>query len=463
MTMVRAGLFGLSVLVATSLSATSRPAAVSIHRDTRAELADINLAVAVATAQEQAGGADGLPVAWCGEPRGDDDVAHAATAGARIKVVYAFAADRPNRFAEWADALQADVAITQRFLSAQTGGRKALRFDMGTSCGPTFADIQTVALPGPRAQYADDFGALASAVRTAIGDDGTARNAVILADGLAGGAVEYGLGETFMGAAGERPGPENPHNRGGLSAILFSRDGAPAPGPGARGWWPEGFLHEITHTLGAVQWSAPHSTQPAGGSDPRYGHCWQGADVMCYTEDSSAAHELVTDCPRLDGMIPQSYDCGRDDYFNPAPPPDSYLATHWNTYDSAFFADCAELAPGCGGGELWVPSPPAATDGPVVIGTPRRGTALSVSNGRWLNRPTTFGFQWERLTARGWRAIAGATRQRYTPGAPDLGRRLRVTVIAGNADGAAGSTSAETAPVGAIGLQRAKRATRRAR
>jgi len=89
-----------------------------------------------------------------------------------------------------------------------------------------------------------------------------------------------------------------------------------------------------------VQWSAPHSTQPLGRQDPRYGHCWQGADVMCYLEDSGAAHAMTQDCAALPGAIPQNYDCGRDDYFSPSPAPGSYLATHWNTYDSAFLAPC---------------------------------------------------------------------------------------------------------------------------
>ena len=109
------------------------------------------------------------------------------------------------------------------------------------------------------------------------------------------------------------------HNRGGFASVVFSRDGKEAPGAGARGWWPEGMLHEITHNLGGVQWSAPHSTQPVGLQDPRYGHCWQGYDVMCYLEDAGAAHAMRNDCPRIGGAIPQTYDCGHDDYFNPSP------------------------------------------------------------------------------------------------------------------------------------------------
>ena len=168
---------------------------------------------------------------------------------------------------------------------------------------------------------------------------------MILADTLNGGSYDYGLGENVLGTVGDRRGSGNVHNRGGFASVLFSRDGLAAPGAGARSWWPEGFLHEISHNLGAVQWSAPHSTQPAGSTLAGYGHCWQGADVMCYLEGPGAAHAMQYDCPRVGGAIPQAYDCGRDDYFNPAPPAGSYLATHWNVYDSAFLAPCARDRP----------------------------------------------------------------------------------------------------------------------
>ena len=103
---------------------------------------------------------------------------------AQFKVVYAYAADRPNRFAGFADALQADVAITERFLSAQSGGTKAIRFDMGTRCGQQYIDLQVVALPGPRSAYAGDFAAITDAVGRALGTPAGPRNTVILADSL---------------------------------------------------------------------------------------------------------------------------------------------------------------------------------------------------------------------------------------------------------------------------------------
>lgn len=458
---IGAAVFALLTLALPTYALTQQPKERLTHLDTRGQLQDVNLAEVVVTANAAADGADGLPTTWCGEDRTTDNTANAATpAGkAQFKVVYAFAADRPNRFAGWRDAIQANVAIVQRFLSAQDGGTKAIRFDMGTSCGAQYVDIQIVPLPGTRGQYADNFGAISNAVQRALGASSTPRNAIVIADGLAGGTQEYGLGETIMGASGEKQGATNVHNRGGLTSILFSRDGAAAPTGSRWGWWPEGFLHEMTHNLGAVQWGAPHSTQPRGGSAPNYGHCWQGADVMCYVEDAGAAHGMQIDCAGLPGAIPQNFDCGRDDYFNPAPTPGSYLATHWNTYESAFLAPCGEIAPACGGGALWVPQAPASTSPPTVGGATRRGATLTAGPGAWSNGPTRYGYQWQRLAAGGWEDIDSASAATYTVTSDDLGRRLRVTVVATNPDGSATAASNPTAPVGAAGVNRAASTT----
>ena len=152
-----------------------------------------------------------------------------------------------------------------------------------------------------------------------------------------------------MGADGEQPGADNPHNRGGLSAVAVQPRRRRAARPGRRGWWPEGLLHEITHTLGAVQWGAPHSTQPPG-SRTRATAIAGRAPTSCATPRTPARpSSCASTARRCQGTIIESYDCGRDDYFNPAPPPGSYLATHWNMYDSAFLARCAEVVPACGG------------------------------------------------------------------------------------------------------------------
>jgi hypothetical protein len=416
------------------------------HRDTRDELSLVDVAATAAAAAAP----DALPYGWCGDERASDDVVHAALPAnsPRFKIVYVHPADRPDRFGAWRDAIQANVALVQRFLASQSGGRKALRFDMGTRCGPQFVDLQVVHLSGPRSRYVDNFTSIVTEVENKIGPSDAPRNVVVYADTLNGAGYDYGLGENVLGAYGERPGTDNVHNRGGFASVLFSRDGQPAPGAGARGWWPEGLLHEITHNLGGVQWSAPHSTQPFGGQDPRYGHCWQGADVMCYLEDSGASHAMRNDCPRLGGAIPQVYDCGRDDYFNPAPPAGSYLATHWNVYNNDFLAPCAKVAPACGGGMAGlVPEPPVATAGPQVIGSPRRGDVVTANGGTWRNGPISYAYRWQRLRGSKWLSIPGATRANYRAKRADRGRRLRVQVVATNQDGKASAASPPTARV----------------
>jgi hypothetical protein len=205
-----------------------------------------------------------------------------------------------------------------------------------------------------------------------------------------------------------------------------------------------------------VQWGAPHSTAPTTGADRSpYGHCWQGADVMCYLENSGAAHEMRDDCATFAGTIDQSYDCGRDDYYNPAPAAGSYLATHCNTYDSAFMATCPTITPACGGGELWVPAPPVATTAPSIGGHPRRGAPLQTDDGTWLNQPDTYTRTWQRLTKNRWVTVSSASAARYTPSTQDPRTPLRVVVAAENADGATASTSAPTAPIAAIAITRA--------
>jgi hypothetical protein len=448
------------------LAAFATPAAAHsptlTHRDTRDELSPVSVAATAAAAD--APGA--LPYAWCGDPRTTDGTTNAtlSPASPRFKLIYAHPADRPDRFAEWRDALQANIALLQRFMAAQSGGAKGLRIDMGTECGPQYVDLQVVHLPGPRARYVDDFQAIVRDVEPKLGESDAPRNVVVLADTLNGGDYDYGLGENVLGPAGERPGADNVHNFGGFASVLFSRDGVRAPGAATRGWWPEGLLHEMTHNLGAVQWSAPHTTQPAGLASPSYGHCWQGYDVMCYVEAPGAAHAMRYDCPRTGGAIPQVYDCGRDDYFNPSPPPGSYLARSWNVYDSAFLAPCRQIAPACGGGmEAEVPAPPVSTAAPRVAGRPRRGFKLLAKAGGWRNGPLSLAYRWQRHLGGQWRTIAGARRATYVPKTADRGRRLRVQVIASNPDGRASAASPPTARVADVSACRARRPAARCR
>jgi hypothetical protein len=421
------------------------PGAVT-HRDTPADLADANINDALVagslTSRSTAALPQYLPTTWCGSQRSTDDAIHAAfpLSGAQVKVVYAYAADRTNDSSVWSDSLQGNVSNIERYLALQSGGRRALRFDMGTDCGPQYVDIQVVALPNVREYYRDNFSRVATAVRAQVDFTHGPRNVFVLADDLTDQNV-YGTGEVFPTA--DQPGPTNAHNDGDFAAIMWVRSNTT---PNASGWQPTVALHEMTHNLGGVAWSAPHTSHPSNGdpNDGTYSHCWDGQDVMCYDDGPGKAHAYETfHCPLASGAIPQTYDCGHDDYYDPAPAPSTYLATHWNVYDSDFMASCTQLQTACGGDV--VPAPPVNQAAPTITGTARRGVMLIAGTGSWLNTPSSYAVQWQRALGPAFTDIAGATTAAYVPTIADAGSALRVIVTAANTDGAAVAASAPTA------------------
>jgi hypothetical protein len=426
------------------------------HADTGQDLADVDIAAIARVAQNAANPTvaaanDGLPEDWsCSASSADVVGAHTTFDPAlrQIHVVYAYALGAWDQtlFDEWADRLQGDVSVVQRFLSAQSGGRKGLRFDMGTTCSDAEVDITAIELPRIRADYLaldldDRFDALADDVWARFGSDPTQpRDLMILADNLTATTNSWvGLGEYW---GDSRPDGANLNNRGGLTSVLW----ATANSPGDAGatnptWWPEGFLHEITHNLGGVQRSSEHATL--------FGHCWDEHDVMCYDDGSGIG--MVNMCPSSASTIDEAYDCGKDDYYAPAPAPGSYLATHWNVYDSGFMADCADVAPACGGGGGPTPTPPVNSVPPAIAGTAKVGQTLAASRGMWLNSPTYYSYRWQRETAFGWSTISGAKSATYTPVAADSGLRVRAVVTATNVDGAVLSASEPSASVASVG------------
>jgi hypothetical protein len=286
-----------------------------------------------------------LPEPWCGTQRTADDTANAVNPrAASVKVIYAYAADQPNRFAAVADRLQANVSLLSRFVAGQAGGRRTIRFDMGTDCGPAFVDVQVLALPNPLAYYvvagSPQFERLVGDVRAAVNAAAGPRNYAVYADGMRGENGVSGTGQFYYGSSGEPPEGLY-HNRGGLVAAIWGRATLPSSAYAE----PTTMLHEITHNLGAVQGSAPHSTGMVGSLPA--GHCFDEQDVMCYA-DGGPNNALTFTCPWRSGEVQETYDCGGDDYFNPTPAPGSWLAEHWNVYDSHFLGSCAELAASCG-------------------------------------------------------------------------------------------------------------------
>src|SRR5205085_6609671 len=105
--------------------------------------------------------------------------------------------------------------------------------------------------------------------------------------------------------------------------------------------------HELLHTLGGVQGSAPHATTA--------GHCWDESDTMCYAD--GGGHAMVQVCPSAQEYL---LDCNSDDYFSTYPEPGSYLAGHWDAADSRFLIGGGD---GTGGGSTGAPTRLGATIG----------------------------------------------------------------------------------------------------
>jgi hypothetical protein len=95
---------------------------------------------------------------------------------------------------------------------------------------------------------------------------------------------------------------------------------------------------------------------------------------------------------------------------------------------------------------------PVSTAAPVISGPSEVAGTLTASSGAWAGSvPLTFAYTWLSCDAAGTacKAIAGAITATYVPVIGDLGRTLRVQVVATNGAGSAGATSAQTVPVAA--------------
>lgn len=384
-------LAAVAVALALPVSAEAHDGAhdalLGVHGDTGTELrAPVQQAVAHRRLTEvRTVGLDaGLPVTWCGTERPTDDLEHAAHPGkATIKVVYARAAGAPNRFAVHATPLQATAALITGVVAGETGGRRTLRFDLGTSCGSSYLDIASVTLPRPASAYFDaggrsNFGLLSGDVKAALRlpAGSPARNLLVYADGLRGAGGVLGTATTYIGPQASLPGPGSVHDLGGLVATIWGPASAPA-GLGALD--PPTALHEVFHNLGAVQDSTPHSSGA--------GHCVDEWDVMCY-DDNGPNMPLSVQCSLRAGVINELLDCGRDDYFSADPAAGSWLDSHWNVYDSSFLGSCdSELAVACALPAVTVaPQPKPEPAGPSDVAPPAAGGDPAADSARLVLR-----------------------------------------------------------------------------
>ena len=85
-----------------------------------------------------------------------------------------------------------------------------------------------------------------------------------------------------------------------------------------------------------------------------------------------------------------------------------------------------------------LPAPPVNRTLPGISGTAQQGQTLSVQQGAWTNDPTSYAEQWLRCDSAGKNCapIDGATGQKYTPVAADIGATIAVAETVSNAGGA---------------------------
>lgn len=231
--------------------------------------------------------------------------------GPRVQAVYAHAADVPSRYTEVLSLVRqyaADVSDRLNYAAGRAGAGRLLRFV--TSGSPCVLAVDNVTLD----RTGDDSFANTVAELRARGYDRPDRKYLVWVDAAVG---ICGLAHVYQD---DRPTSDNRNAQGNM----FARVDASC--------WGYGELHEVLHTLGAVQDSSSHSTGA--------GHCYDESDTMCYEDTSGRSmSQVCRDAPAW------NVDCELDDYFHPSPPPGSYLATHWNVADSPYLQGASAPPP----------------------------------------------------------------------------------------------------------------------
>lgn len=277
--------------------------------------------------------ADAIPSTYCGpaHPPSVDDVSVPQNPGPYIHLVYARASDQPDRFQQFADLMQRVAKDNIAAVEAASGQRKALHFDWDNSSGSTCLDISSAWLDKPLSYYTsvDPTTRIQRIMSRPFWHTiGYPNDVIVWADNFAAPGDPASSGQLPLD---DQPGPGNAANNPDRTPRLGFLWGAGDPqtffqAPGV-GEDPDrqaalAQLRVILRLLGAAQSSAPHATA--------------GATV------SEAGDVLADDNPVASDCAANVIDCHGDDYFNPAPADGSYLATHWNVYNSPML--CNEVS-----------------------------------------------------------------------------------------------------------------------
>lgn len=227
------------------------------------------------------------------------------TSGNRVQAIYAVASDQPDRFSEVAPLISGWAGAIDNLVNAsanQVGAERHVRFVTDANCN--LSVLRAVVSPSAAA----DFTTMMYEMSGQMGYNNPKRKYLVWMDA----GVYCGIAQV---KPDDKPTSDNANN--GLYPMFARVD---------RGCWDLTYstaLHELVHTLGGVQTSAPHGTS-------RF-HCTDDYDNLCYSDGSG----MPMTFPCASGN--EAYlDCNHDDYFHPNPLAGSYLATHWNVANSSF-------------------------------------------------------------------------------------------------------------------------------
>jgi hypothetical protein len=217
-------------------------------------------------------------------------------------------------------AAQVDDAFN--LSAAETGGIRRVRYVHDATCTPTVLNV-TLSAAGD-----DNLTNTINELR-AQGFSRTDRKYLVWMDAN----IYCGIAQVYTD---DRPGQDNPNNgRAGIPGMVARVDAAC--------WGRSNGLveaHELVHTLGGVQPTAPHATANH--------HCTDDYDRMCYSDAAGVTVKVLCAATSHENRL----DCNHDDYFSTAPVAGTYLATRWNTANSVFLT---------GGGTTPTTLPPPVT------------------------------------------------------------------------------------------------------
>lgn len=284
-----------------------------------------------------------------------------ATDAYRFQLAYARDATSPDRFASfessfraWADRVD-DIVNTS---AAKTGGIRHVRWVTGGDCRPTFLRL-TIS-----SAAVDDLAVMQQELDS-MGLDRSDRKYLVWVDTPR--QVYCGVGSFYHDTrADARPGINDNNGNTRAPATVARVD--------TRCWGQAASVeaHEVLHGLGGVQ-SSPQNPAQAPPHATSNNHCTDESDRLCYADGQSPGLVFRPDgtptsisyvCPASHEVL---FDCNDDDYFSAAPPPGNWLATHWNTAQSAWLerGPPPGTAPSVVSGSAWYSGGTNSASGPA--------------------------------------------------------------------------------------------------